>query len=188
MKRQALFLDRDGTINIDYGYVYRQKDFHFIDGVFELVAAAKRLDYLVVIITNQSGIGRGYYTETEFQVLMTWVNEQFAQRGGAIDAVFFCPDHPEHGQGIYRRDTLMRKPGPGMLLKAAEVWNIDLGQSILVGDSEADIKAGQLAEVRHICYLGDVDPCNDLGIKKISRLIEVIPLLQTCSDKYTSRK
>ena len=177
MKQRALFLDRDGTINIDHSYVYRQEDFHFIDGVFELVAAAKRLGYLVVIVTNQSGIGRGYYTENDFQVLMAWVKEQFAQRQGAIDAVYFCPDHPEFGQGIYRRDTVMRKPGPGMLLKAAEVWNIDLGQSILVGDSETDIKAGQSAGVGYICYLGNRAKRQGLEVKQINCLVEVIPLL-----------
>lgn len=180
MKNKALFLDRDGTINIDYGYVYRHEDFHFIKGVFDLVSAAKDLGYLVIIVTNQSGIGRGYYTESDFHILMDWVKSQFERQGGSIDAVYFCPDHPNYGKGAYQRDTIMRKPGPGMLLKAAQEWNIDLSQSILVGDSEADIKAGQLAGVGKICHFVSTVQMKSVDIEQVDDITKVIPLLKHC--------
>jgi D-glycero-D-manno-heptose 1,7-bisphosphate phosphatase len=177
MARRALFLDRDGTINTDYGYVYRQEDFHFIDGIFELVAAAKHLNYLVIIITNQSGIGRGYYTEDDFKVLMTWVRAQFSDRGGTIDDVYYCPDHPTHGQGIYRRETIMRKPAPGMFFKAAKAWNIDLSHSISVGDSERDMEASYLAGIKRIYCISKVVNYKNNYTYYASSLQDIIPLL-----------
>lgn len=152
--RPALFLDRDGVINVDKNYVYRQEDFCFMDGIFELVTTAKQAGYLVVIVTNQSGIGRGYYTESDFHRLMQWVRDQFVEHGGAIDAIYFCPDHPEFGVGVYKRDSDLRKPLPGMFLKAAKEHHIDLAQSILVGDSLSDIQAGLAAGVGQLLFLG----------------------------------
>ena len=147
MKNRALFLDRDGVINVDHGYVIRREDFHFVDGIFDLVRHAKSQGYLVVVVTNQAGIGRGYYTEEQFHQLMGWVAERFAENGGAIDKVYFCPDHPEHGIGQYRRQSSMRKPGPGMILTACEELNIDLTKSLLIGDNVSDIEAGRAAGV-----------------------------------------
>jgi D-glycero-D-manno-heptose 1,7-bisphosphate phosphatase len=147
VKRRALFLDRDGTINVDYGYVYKREDFRFIDGIFELVAESTRLDYLNIIVTNQSGIGRGYYSELDFHNLMAWVSDQFMYRGGKIHGIYFCPDHPEYGLGEYKRDSVMRKPSPGMILKAAEEHNVDLSRSVLIGDSIRDLEAGRAANV-----------------------------------------
>lgn len=147
MQNRALFLDRDGVINIDHGYVIRQEDFHFVDGIFDLVRYAKLQGYLVVVVTNQAGIGRGYYAEEEFHQLMDWVAERFVENGGKIDKVYFCPDHPEHGIGYYRRQSPMRKPGPGMILAACEELDIDPVQSVLIGDKASDIDAGQAAGV-----------------------------------------
>jgi len=147
VKKRALFLDRDGTINIDYGYVYKREDFNFIDGIFELVAESTRLDYLNIIVTNQSGIGRGYFSELDFYDLMAWVSDQFMHRGGKIHGIYFCPYHPEYGIGAYKRDSIMRKPAPGMMLKAAEENNIDLYRSVLVGDSIRDVEAGKSAAI-----------------------------------------
>lgn len=147
MRNRALFLDRDGVINVDHGYVINREDFHFIDGIFELVRYAKSLGYLVVVITNQAGIGRGYYTEEEFHQLMDWVVERFAKNEGTIDKVYFCPDHPVDGIGHYRRYSPMRKPGPGMILAACEEFNIDPLQSVLIGDKMSDIEAGQAAKI-----------------------------------------
>lgn len=154
MSRRALFLDRDGVVNVDHGYVCSSDNFQFIDGIFELVAAAQQAGYLVVIITNQAGIGRGYYTEADFENLMIWVREQFVVRGGLIDAVYFCPDHPEHGLGAYRCDSPFRKPAPGMILQAAKEHGIDLGRSILVGDKLTDIQAGCNAGVGELLFYG----------------------------------
>lgn len=145
--RPALFLDRDGVINVDHGYVCRPEDFEFVDGIFDLVAAARVAGYLVVVVTNQAGIGRGYYTEDDFLRLMAWVKGEFARRGGGIDAVYFCPYHPEHGVGAYRRDSDCRKPAPGMLLRAAADLAIDLPRSIMVGDKRSDAEAAWAAGV-----------------------------------------
>ncbi|MGR8978623.1 MAG: D-glycero-alpha-D-manno-heptose-1,7-bisphosphate 7-phosphatase [Gammaproteobacteria bacterium] len=171
----ALFLDRDGVINIDHGYVCRKEEFEFVEGIFELVAAAKRAGYLVVVVTNQAGIGRGYYTEADFNRLMEWVAEQFAERGGGIDKVYYCPDHPEHGIGNYKRHSEFRKPGPGMILQAAAELHIDLGRSLLVGDKPSDIQAGLEAGIGTLLKLGA-----ELGFdsaKMISSVSEAINYL-----------
>jgi len=176
-RRPALFLDRDGVINIDHAYVCKPEDFEFVDGIFDLVAAAKEAGYLVVVVTNQAGIGRGYYTEADFHSLMDWVHEQFASRGGSIDGVYFCPDHPDYGIGNYRRESNLRKPAPGMILQAAEELNIDLGNSIMVGDKTSDAEAGLAAGVGKLLYLGldgDTGPAD-----RINRLAEVLPHLMS---------
>ncbi|MGR9036453.1 MAG: D-glycero-alpha-D-manno-heptose-1,7-bisphosphate 7-phosphatase [Gammaproteobacteria bacterium] len=171
----ALFLDRDGVINIDHGYVCRKEEFEFVEGIFELVAAAKRAGYLVVVVTNQAGIGRGYYTEADFNRLMEWVAEQFAERGGGIDKVYYCPDHPEHGIGNYKRHSEFRKPGPGMILQAAAELHIDLGRSLLVGDKPSDIQAGLEAGIGTLLKLG-AEPGLD-SAKMISSVSEAINYL-----------
>lgn len=145
--RRALFLDRDGVINVDKGHVHRQDEFEFVDGIFDLCHKASALDYAIVVITNQAGIGRGYYTEKDFIDLSEWMCAEFRARGVSIAKVYHCPFHPEYGVGIYRRDTADRKPGPGMILRAAHDFVVDLASSILVGDRETDIEAGVAAGV-----------------------------------------
>lgn len=152
--RPALFLDRDGVINVDHAYVYRREDFQFVEGIFELVALAKRLGYLVIVVTNQAGIGRGLYAEADFLALMDWVREQFFAQGGDVDAVYFCPDHPVHGIGDYKRESEFRKPGPGMLRQAQQEWSIDMPRSVMVGDKESDMLAGLAAGVGMLLLLG----------------------------------
>lgn len=147
MKRPALFLDRDGVINVDHAYVHTIEHFEFIDGIFELCRSAKQLGFLICVITNQAGIGRGYYTEADFKKLTDWMLGVFQSKDAAIDKVYFCPSHPEHGIGKYKIDSPFRKPGPGMILQAAEELDIDLAKSILVGDKESDIQAGITAGV-----------------------------------------
>lgn len=175
MPNPALFLDRDGVINIDHAYVYRKEDFEFVDGIFELVAAAKKAGYLVVVVTNQAGIGRGYYTETDFYELMDWVREQFSARNGCIDGVYFCPDHPEYGLGEYRRESKFRKPAPGMLLQAANELDIDLETSILVGDKVSDVEAGKAAGVGTLLHFGAVGDAGSAA--RVSSLNEVMTYL-----------
>jgi D-glycero-D-manno-heptose 1,7-bisphosphate phosphatase len=143
----ALFLDRDGVVNVDHGYVCRPEDFQFIDGIFDLCRAAQRQGYLIVVITNQAGIGRGYYSEADFAALTAWMVERFREEGVAIAGVYFCPFHPEHGIGPYKADAPCRKPNPGMILQAAEEHGIDLARSVLVGDKPSDIAAGVAAGV-----------------------------------------
>jgi len=147
LNRPALFLDRDGVINIDHGYVCKSEHFEFIDGIFELCWNARRLGYLIFVVTNQAGIGRGYYTEQDYIKLTEWMCGVFKEQGAIIDKVYFCPAHPEHGIGQYKLDSPYRKPGPGMILQAVDEYDIDLARSVLVGDKETDIQSGIAAGV-----------------------------------------
>lgn len=154
MKRRALFLDRDGVINVDHNYVHRREDFEFIDGIFELVNAAKNAGYLIIVVTNQAGIGRGYYTEAAFQDLMDWVRERFEAQGGGVDAIYFCPFHID-GIGAYKRDSEFRKPKPGMFLQAGREHDIDMARSIMIGDKPSDAQAGAAAGVGTLLFFGE---------------------------------
>ncbi|MBK9393167.1 MAG: HAD family hydrolase [Uliginosibacterium sp.] len=147
MSRKALFLDRDGVINHDPGYVHRADQVEFIDGIFELCRAAVARDYLIIIITNQAGIGRGFYTEAQFHSLMDWMRARFAAEGAPLTEVYFCPSHPEHGIGEYRIDSPERKPNPGMILNAQQAFTLDLAASLLIGDKPGDCEAGARASV-----------------------------------------
>lgn len=157
--RPALFLDRDGIINIDHDFVHRQADFVFVDGIFELCAAAQAAGFLLVVITNQSGIGRGYYTEDDFTTLMTWMIEQFAARGVRIEKVYYSPHFPESEHEKYRDESTLadRKPNPGMLLRAERELGIDLARSILIGDRLTDIEAGRRAGLSTLCLIPHAD-------------------------------
>lgn len=147
LKNRGLFLDRDGVINIDHGYVYQPGQFQFSDGIFELCRAAKGSGYRLFVVTNQAGIGRGYYTEQEFLSLTAWMCQQFHAQDVDIEQVYYCPYHPEHGLGEYRRESEFRKPGSGMVLQAASEHGIDLAASVLIGDKPSDIAAGLAAGV-----------------------------------------
>lgn len=175
MKNPALFLDRDGVINVDHGYVHTPEEFEFVEGIFELVAAAKRAGYLVIIVTNQAGIGRGYYSETQFHTLTNWMKKRFDAHGGNIDAVYFCPYHPKHGIGKYLRESDCRKPGPGMLLLAERELKIDMTRSIFIGDKPSDMAAGRAAGVGTLLHLGA--QANDEGCFAIKQLIQALPHL-----------
>src|SRR6478609_8333437 len=140
MLRRALFLDRDGIINLDHGYVHRREEFDFVDGIFDLAAEATRQGLLLVVVTNQSGIGRGRYTEADFQALMRWVAAEFAARGTPLARIEHCPDHPD-------APGPRRKPAPGMLLDAAAALGLDLPGSIMIGDQPGDAEAARRAGI-----------------------------------------
>jgi D-glycero-D-manno-heptose 1,7-bisphosphate phosphatase len=152
--RKALFLDRDGVINVEKNYVHRIADFEFMSGIFELCAQAQVLDYRLVVITNQAGIARGYYSEADYQHLTDWMLEQFRTHGITIDRVYHCPYHPTAGVGEYRQESFHRKPNPGMILQARDALGLDLSCSVLVGDKASDIEAGIAAGVGHNLLLG----------------------------------
>ena len=143
----ALFLDRDGVINVDHAYVYRIADFEFIPGIFDLVRTARALQMRVVVVTNQAGIGRGLYSEADFAALTAWMCERFAEQGAAINRVYHCPTHPTEGKGAYRIDSPMRKPHPGMLLAARDALGLDMPGSAMLGDKVGDLEAGLAAGV-----------------------------------------
>lgn len=146
-KHKALFLDRDGVINIDTGHTHRIEDITYIHGIFDFCKRAHEANYKIIIITNQSGIARGLYGKPEFHHLMRIMAERFKEENCPWTAYYFCPHHPDFGNARYRQHCDCRKPKPGMILQAASEWNIDLAQSILVGDKESDIEAGKAAGV-----------------------------------------
>ena len=156
MINRALFLDRDGVINADRGYVYRICDFEFIEGIFDLCNWFQKRGFLIIVATNQAGIGRGYYSEQEFLSLTAWMNRQFASHGITITHTYYCPFHPEHGIGNYRADSFNRKPNPGMILTARDDYELDLANSILIGDKESDITAGLTASIGTTILMANV--------------------------------
>lgn len=177
--QRALLLDRDGVINVDHGYVHRPEDIEFVSGIFALCRRAVALDYRLVVVTNQAGIGRGYYTEADFHTLTDWMRGIFAEEGCPLDAVYFCPTHPVHGLGEYRRESSRRKPHPGMILDAARDLSLDLAVSILVGDKPSDIAAGLAAGVGRNVLLAGVDASmKPVGAVIVRSLAEVEPLLE----------
>ena len=145
---KALFLDRDGVVNVGVGYLHRAEDVRFMPGIFSLCRTAIRLGYRLVVVTNQAGIARGFYTEADFEALMAWMREKLRVEGVELDAVYYCPYHPEHGVGEYKRDHEDRKPGPGMLRRAEREFGVSLADSVMVGDRCSDIAAANSAELK----------------------------------------
>ncbi|WP_104697736.1 MULTISPECIES: D-glycero-alpha-D-manno-heptose-1,7-bisphosphate 7-phosphatase [unclassified Helicobacter] len=140
---KAVFFDRDGVINRDFGYVYRQEDFIFCDGIFELLEFCKAKGYLLLLVTNQSGIGMGYYTLDDFKILSKYMQNELKKRlGFGFDDIYFCPHRSDE-------DCLCRKPKPGMLQKAISDFKINLAQSILIGDKVSDVEAAQNAGIKY---------------------------------------
>jgi D-glycero-D-manno-heptose 1,7-bisphosphate phosphatase len=152
--RRAAFLDRDGVINVDHGYVHRIEDFEFVPGVLESAVELVRLGFALVVVTNQAGIGRGMYSEDDFARLTRWMCARFADRGAAIAAVYHCPHHPTLAQGALRVACDCRKPAPGMVLQAARDLGIDLAASVLFGDKCDDMRAALAAGVGTRVLLG----------------------------------
>ena len=140
-RKSALLLDRDGVINVDYGYVHSMENFKYIDGAREIIKKANDLGILVIVITNQSGIARGYYTEEEFNLFTNEINKDLKSFGAHIDATYFCPHHPKEGIGKLRRNCNCRKPNTGLIIKAIKDWNLDKNKCFLIGDKYSDIIA-----------------------------------------------
>lgn len=153
-KNKALFLDRDGVINVDKHHVYKIEDCEFIDGIFDLCRQAYEAGYLLIVVTNQAGIAKGIYTEEDYFKFRDYVHGEFARQGCPITAEYYCPYHI-NGIGKYRKDSEDRKPNPGMILRAAKDFNIDLSQSVLIGDKENDIEAGKRAGVGRVIQIVD---------------------------------
>lgn len=137
---KAVFLDRDGVINIEKEYLYKIEEFEFIDGVFESAIYLQKLGYKLFIITNQSGIARGYYSLDEFNKLSTWMMDEFSKKGVKIEKLYFCPHGPND-------NCSCRKPKTGMIDDALKEFDIDLAQSILIGDKISDIKCAKNAKI-----------------------------------------
>lgn len=171
--RPALFLDRDGIINVDKHHVFRIEDIDFYDGIFDLVALANSVAMPVVIVTNQAGIARGKYTEDDFHALMNWMQAVFQSNNAKIDAVYFCPTHPDFPDVNFDKIYAgWRKPEPGMFHAAACDLDLDLSKSFLIGDRISDARAGLAAgitrilivnpNINHLHAIAEVDLCINL--------------------------
>ena len=171
MKR-ALFLDRDGVINVEKDYLYKIEDFKFIDGLFELCRYYQEQGYLIIVVTNQSGIARDYYSEEDFSKLSDWMIKEFLKHNIKIEKIYHCPHHPD-----ISGECSCRKPNPGMLLEAHKEFDINLEDSIIIGDKERDIEAGLNAGLRE-CYLFD-----ETKTVKSSRAIKIVSKLENIWKK-----
>jgi D-glycero-D-manno-heptose 1,7-bisphosphate phosphatase len=147
--RRAVFIDRDGTINEEKEYLFRTEDFAFIPGVPQAIRQLNEAGFLVIVVTNQSGVARGYYTEEDVHLLHRHIASQLEQYGARVDGWYFCPHHPS-GRGSYALPCRCRKPMPGMLLQAADRHAIDLESSVMIGDKLIDVEAGTAAGCRTI--------------------------------------
>ena len=180
-QKRAVFLDRDGVINVNHGYVHDTENFEFIDGIFEVARAAHASGYKLIVITNQSGIGRGYYSEQQFNQLTEWMCNEFLNAGAPIEKVYFSPFHPTAGLGAYKKDDVSRKPRPGMINQAQREMNLDLRSSILIGDNASDIQAGIAAGIGSNILFSQKQPPELTGrsyhIIKILR--EALPFINT---------
>lgn len=154
MSRPAVFFDRDGVLNVDHGYVSDPSQLEFIDGAPEAVEYLNRLGFLVVVITNQSGIARGMYSEADYRAFMAHMEAELALRGAHFDGVYFCPHLPDATVPELALDCECRKPKPGMLLAAIRDLDIDPARSVMIGDKVSDIEAATAAGVRGERYQG----------------------------------
>lgn len=162
MSRKALFLDRDGVINVNHGYVHTAEQTDWVPGIFELCATARDAGYALVVVTNQAGIARGYYSEADFLEYTRWMHGEFAARGVEILATLYCPHHPEAGLGDFRTECDCRKPAPGMFIAASAFFNLTLADSMMIGDKESDLLAASRAGVPRR-FLVDSDEPGSLG-------------------------
>tara|TARA_B100000963_G_scaffold356741_1_gene377493 strand:- start:2080 stop:3249 length:1170 start_codon:yes stop_codon:yes gene_type:complete len=147
--KPALFLDRDGVLNKDIGYLYKSQDFIWKPKIIEFIKKYNNSNFYVFVITNQSGIGRGFYSETNLQILHSWVQKKIRQRGGNIDEFFFAPYFKESKKRKYRKNKNLRKPNIGMIKLASRNWNINLKKSFLIGDSKVDMQTAENAKIKY---------------------------------------
>lgn len=175
MTGRALFLDRDGVVNHDHGYVHRIADFAFMPGIFDLARAAVGLGFRLVVVTNQSGIARGYFAPADFAVLTAWMRDRFAEAGAPLTDVLHCPFLPG-GRPPFDRDSFWRKPQPGMILQACHRHGLDPSRSILVGDQPTDMDAARAAGIGlRIGFGTAAGPDLDLAATDLAALARALP-------------
>ncbi|SON49434.1 D-glycero-beta-D-manno-heptose 1,7-bisphosphate 7-phosphatase [Vibrio tapetis] len=163
MAKPAVFLDRDGVINVDHGYVHDEHDFEYVEGVFEAAKKFQDMGFMLVLVTNQSGIARGMFSEDRFLSLTQWMDWNFADNGVELDGIYYCPHHPEHGVGKYKQDCDCRKPKPGMFLSAQEFLDIDMAKSVMIGDKAEDMMAADAAGVGTKILVRTGKPITEIG-------------------------
>lgn len=148
--RRAVFVDRDGTINVEKGYVHRPEDFELIPGAGEALRLLQEAGFLIVVVTNQSGVARGFYTLETVHSLHRHMDRVLAPFGVTIDGYYVCPHHPEGETGDYCKICSCRKPSPGLLVQAADELSVDLARSYMIGDKKSDVEAGIKAGCRSL--------------------------------------
>jgi D-glycero-D-manno-heptose 1,7-bisphosphate phosphatase len=154
MLKRAVFLDRDGVINVNYGHVHTPEQFEWVEGAPEAIRHLNASGFLVIVITNQAGIAKGFYTEQQFLEFMRWVIGQLAQKNARLDAFYYCPHHPTEGFAPYVMQCECRKPGSKLILQAIQEHQIDPVKSFLIGDKESDIIAANRANVVGLLFSG----------------------------------
>lgn len=152
--RPAVFFDRDGVLNVDSGYVHRPEDLRWIDGAIGAVRAVNKAGWYAFVVTNQAGVGHGYYGEKDVDVFHRHMETELVKQGAHIDEYVYCPFHPEAKLEAYRRESAHRKPGPGMILDLLASWPVDASRSFLVGDKDSDLQAAAAASIDARLYSG----------------------------------
>lgn len=152
--RPAVFFDRDGTLNVDAGYVHRPEDLVFLPGAIAAVRRVNGLGYYAFLVTNQSGVARGYYTEADVEAFHAHLQRQLEIGGAHLDDIRYCPNLPDASIARYARASDWRKPGPGMLLDLMRAWPVIVEQSFVVGDKDIDMQAAQAAGLRGLHFPG----------------------------------
>ena len=152
--RPAVFFDRDGVLNVDVNYLYKIEDFCWMPGAKEAIKYYNDQGYLVFVVTNQSGVARGYYSEADVHNLHKWMQKELAEAGARIDAFYHCPHHVQGSVAEYRLDCGCRKPAPGLILQAMEEWPVDKKKSFLIGDKPSDVEAAQTAGIKGYLFPG----------------------------------
>jgi D-glycero-D-manno-heptose 1,7-bisphosphate phosphatase len=175
--KKAVFLDRDGVVNVEKGYVHRVEEFELLPGVPQAIRLLKDAGFLVIVVTNQSGVARGYYSLDAVHSLHRHLDLELAAFGARIDAYYVCPHHPEHGIGDLKVNCSCRKPLPGMLEQAAADFEIHMSESYMIGDKPTDVAAGLAAGCRPI-FLGTAPGAREEGVPEaipvFSGLLEAV--------------
>ncbi|MDD5676193.1 MAG: HAD family hydrolase [Chitinivibrionales bacterium] len=164
---RALFLDRDGVINEDIAYPYLPEHIIFKEDIFDFCKKAQKLGYLLIVITNQAGVARGHYSEEDVKSLHQWMGERLLEKGIKIAAFYYCPFHPEATIEKYRQDSNFRKPKPGMVLQAKADFDINIAQSLVIGDKLSD--RIELPGLRSIIIKSNYTPVN-FDVEKLSEI------------------
>jgi D-glycero-D-manno-heptose 1,7-bisphosphate phosphatase len=181
--KKALFLDRDGIINIDHGYVHKIEDFEFIDGIFELCRLAIAKGYQIFVITNQAGIARGYYDQATFEALSQWMVNAFAEQAITIAKVYYCPHHPTKGVNEFVMPCNCRKPEPGMIIQAQKEFSLTLAESLFIGDKVSDMQAASNAGIKckilvNSRYTDEVASEQIEGVNRVNNLRQASKLIK----------